>query len=44
VPTDADKATIETLALASDAAMKAMNGAPAKKVIIVPGRLVNIVI
>jgi leucyl-tRNA synthetase len=44
VPTDADKATIETLALASEAATKAMNGAPAKKVIIVPGRLVNIVI
>jgi leucyl-tRNA synthetase len=41
---DADKAAIESLALASDAAMKAMDGAPAKKVIIVPGRLVNIVI
>jgi leucyl-tRNA synthetase len=44
VPTDADKATIEELALASEAAIKAMNGVPAKKVIIVPGRLVNIVI
>ncbi len=44
VSTDADKASIEALALASDAAIKAMNGAPAKKVIIVPGRLVNIVI
>jgi leucyl-tRNA synthetase len=44
VPTDADKASIEVLALASEAAIKAMNGAPAKKVIIVPGRLVNIVI
>ena len=44
VPVDADKVTIESLALASEAAMKAMNGAPAKKVIIVPGRLVNIVI
>jgi leucyl-tRNA synthetase len=44
VPTDADKASIETLALASDAAIKSMDGAPAKKVIIVPGRLVNIVI
>jgi leucyl-tRNA synthetase len=40
---DADKATIESLALASEAAVKAMNGAPAKKVIVVPGRLVNIV-
>ncbi len=44
VPVDADKATIESLALASDAAQKAMAGAPAKKVIIVPGRLVNIVV
>jgi leucyl-tRNA synthetase len=44
VPVDADKATIESLALASEAAMKAMDGAPAKKVIIVPGRLVNIVV
>jgi leucyl-tRNA synthetase len=44
VPTDADKASIEALALASDAAIKAMDGASAKKVIIVPGRLVNIVI
>jgi leucyl-tRNA synthetase len=44
VPVDADKATIESLALASEAAVKAMNGALAKKVIIVPGRLVNIVI
>ena len=43
VPVDADKATIESLALASEAAVKAMNGAPAKKVIVVPGRLVNIV-
>ncbi len=44
VPTDADKATIEALALASEAAIKAMDGAPPKKIIIVPGRLVNIVI
>ena len=44
VPTDADKASIEAMALASEAAIKAMDGAPAKKVIIVPGRLVNIVI
>lgn len=44
VPVDADKTTIESLALASESAQKAMAGAPAKKVIIVPGRLVNIVI
>jgi leucyl-tRNA synthetase len=44
VPVDADPASIESLALTSEAALKAMDGAPAKKVIIVPGRLVNIVI
>ena len=44
VPIDADHASIGSLALASEAATKAMDGAPAKKVIIVPGRLVNIVI
>jgi leucyl-tRNA synthetase len=44
VPVDANKATIEALALASESAQKSMAGAPAKKVIIVPGRLVNIVI
>jgi leucyl-tRNA synthetase len=44
VPVDADQAAIESLALASDAAVKAMNGTPAKKVIVVPKRLVNIVI
>jgi leucyl-tRNA synthetase len=44
VPVDADKVTIESLALASESAQKAMAGASAKKVIIVPGRLVNIVI
>ena len=43
VPADADKATIESLAVASDAAVKALNGAAPKKIIVVPGRLVNIV-
>ena len=42
VAKDADKATIEQLALASEAAQKFMEGAP-KKVIVVPGKLVNIV-
>ena len=37
------KATIESLAVASDAAVKALNGAAPKKIIVVPGRLVNIV-
>jgi leucyl-tRNA synthetase len=40
---DAARADIETLALASDAAQKFMEGKPAKKVVVVPGRLVNIV-
>lgn len=44
VPATADKAAIEALALASDTAQKFMEGKPAKKIIVVPGRLVNIVV
>jgi leucyl-tRNA synthetase len=44
VPASADKAAIEAAALASEAFLKAADGAAAKKVIVVPGRLVNIVI
>jgi leucyl-tRNA synthetase len=44
VPAGADKAAIEAAALASDAFVRAANGAAAKKVIVVPGRLVNIVV
>ncbi len=44
VPAGADKATIEAAALASEAFVKQAAGAPAKKVIVVPGRLVNIVV
>ncbi|MFC5300000.1 leucine--tRNA ligase [Azospira restricta] len=43
VAATADKAAIEALALASEAAQKFMEGKPAKKVVVVPGRLVNIV-
>lgn len=39
----ADKASIEAAALACEGAVKFMEGKPAKKVIVVPGRLVNIV-
>ncbi len=39
-----NRAAIEAIALASDTAQKFLNGAAAKKVIVVPGRLVNIVI
>jgi leucyl-tRNA synthetase len=43
LPADASKEQIETLALQSEPALKALNGGVPKKVIIVPGRLVNIV-
>jgi leucyl-tRNA synthetase len=44
VPAGADKAAIEMAALASEAVQKQANGAPAKKVVVVPGRLVNVVL
>ncbi len=44
VAAEADKASIEALALASEGAVKFMEGKPAKKVVVVPGRLVNIVV
>ncbi|MFA7400516.1 MAG: leucine--tRNA ligase, partial [Sideroxydans sp.] len=43
VSKDADKATIEQLALAHEAVQKQLAGAAAKKIIVVPGRLVNVV-
>ena len=44
VPAGADRAAIEQAALANPEAQKFMQGAPARKVIVVPGRLVNIVV
>jgi leucyl-tRNA synthetase len=44
VPTGASKEAIEAAALACDAFVNFAAGAPAKKVIVVPGRLVNVVI
>jgi leucyl-tRNA synthetase len=44
VPAEADRATLEQLALASDNARRFMNGKEPRKVIVVPGRLVNIVV
>uniref|UniRef100_UPI00286C85A3 class I tRNA ligase family protein n=1 Tax=Polaromonas sp. TaxID=1869339 RepID=UPI00286C85A3 len=44
VPAGADRAAIEAAALATEAFIKQSGGAPAKKVIVVPGRLVNIVV
>ena len=44
VPAGADKAAIEAAALASSEFAKFTEGKPAKKVIVVPGRLVNVVV
>ncbi len=43
VPANADKTELEQLALASDVAKKWLNGAAPKRVIVVPGKLVNLV-
>jgi len=43
VPAGADKAAVEAAALASEAAQKYLAGQVPKKLIVVPGRLVNIV-
>ena len=44
VPAGADKAAIEAAALASEAFQKQAHGATPKKVVVVPGRLVNVVV
>ena len=44
VPASTAKEQIEAAALASEVARKHMEGKPAKKVVVVPGRLVNIVV
>ncbi|WP_295535502.1 leucine--tRNA ligase [uncultured Pseudacidovorax sp.] len=44
VPAGADKAEIEALAVASEAFTKHANGQAIKRVIVVPGRLVNVVV
>jgi len=43
VPADADKATLEQLALESDIASKWLEGKAPSRVIVVPGKLVNLV-
>ena len=43
VASDADKATLEAAALADEKVQAFLAGATPKKVIVVPGRLVNIV-
>ena len=44
VPATADRATIESVAKASPEVAKHGAGAPVKKVVVVPGRLVNVVV
>jgi leucyl-tRNA synthetase len=44
VPVDADQAAIQSAALADENVQRFMEGKPAKKVIVVPRKLVNIVV
>jgi len=44
VPADADKAAIEALAIADENVQRFIDGKDIRKVIVVPGRLVNIVV
>jgi leucyl-tRNA synthetase len=44
VPADADRKAIETLVLADAIVQKFVSGQPIKKLVVVPGRLVNIVV
>ena len=43
VPADADVATLERLALESEVAQRWLEGQPPRRVIVVPGKLVNLV-
>ena len=44
VPVTADKAAVEAAARASPEVTKHVAGAPIKRIIIVPGKLVNVVV
>ncbi|MEO0745209.1 MAG: leucine--tRNA ligase, partial [Pseudomonadota bacterium] len=44
VPADMDKAEVEKAALATEAVTRALDGGQPKKVIVVPGRIVNVVV
>jgi leucyl-tRNA synthetase len=44
VAADADKASVEALAMGHASVIRALDGATPKKVIVVPGRIVNIVV
>ena len=43
VPADADRASVEALVLADERVVRALAGVPVRRVVVVPGRLVNIV-
>jgi leucyl-tRNA synthetase len=44
LPPDADKATAEKEALAHENVLRAMDGKPARKVIVVPNKVINVVV
>jgi leucyl-tRNA synthetase len=44
VPKDMPKDEVEKIALSTEAVQKALEGAAPKKVIVVPGRIVNVVV
>ncbi len=44
VPRDMDRADVEAAALATDAVARALGGAAPRKLIVVPGRIVNVVV
>jgi leucyl-tRNA synthetase len=44
VPADMPASEVEKLALADDAVVKYLAGQPVKKLIVVPGRIINVVI
>jgi leucyl-tRNA synthetase len=43
VPADASKDAIEAMSLQAEPVLRLLNGVPPKKIIVVPGRLVNVV-
>jgi leucyl-tRNA synthetase len=43
VPADANTVAVEALARASEAVIKALDGREIRKIIVVPGRIVNVV-
>jgi len=44
VPRDMPKAEVEKCALATDAVVRALDGGAPRKIIVVPGRIVNVVV